>query len=470
MSGPSILDRPIRLSELIEPDAYADLCRAFVDLTGVGLRVYDAAGIGVVEVPRGEDLFEWIFGHADAKRALTEFIQLLKRTDIDEDESLTLTDPVAGTNFLVLPIAYQFEVVGKVVLGPYRASGDTDVPKGDGGIDAHTLRRLRLPLTVIASDELRRSAAVLLRATDAVCHAGYRALLTSNMHLESITEAYNDLQTANERLAAQNQELSATNARLRELDDLKSNFLATVSHELRTPLTSVIGYSEMMLEGLAGPLNDEQREYVATIMERGESLLHLISGILDISKIERGGPQALVREPVEAATLVEAALSTVRPQAHKAQLTLDRRVSPELPVLHLDRYKIRQALVNLLGNAVKFTPAGGTVTVVVELAQMRGGTPAARFAVRDTGIGIPTDQLPRIFEAFYQVDNSSTREYGGTGLGLSIVKSFVESHGGQVGVASAPSEGSTFWFMVPLSPDYRRPSGPLPRHPQGANG
>lgn len=452
MSGLSILDRPVRLAELFEPDAVTHVARAFVDQNRVGLRLYDAEHRALVEVTRGEALFDWLFEAPEAKRALTAFISRLKRAEVDDDDRLVLEDPVANTRFLVLPVVYEFDRMGKLVLGPYRPPGPTarvDTPLA-AALDAEALGHLREPLRPLEDGDLEARAEVLLRALDAIFHAGYRSLLTSNMHLEAITEAYNDLQTANTLLERRNAELQSTNARLLELDELKSNFLATVSHELRTPLTSVIGYSEMMLEGLAGPLNEEQREYIQTIMERGESLLHLISGILDISKIERGGQNAINREPVEAATLVETALSTVRPQALKGQLNLERRLAADLPVLNIDRYKTRQVLVNLLSNAVKFTPPGGTVSIEVEIAALDDGRPAVRFAVHDSGIGIPEAEQARVFEAFYQVDNSSTREYGGTGLGLSIAHSFVHSHGGQLSLESTPGEGSTFIVRLPL--------------------
>jgi signal transduction histidine kinase len=217
-----------------------------------------------------------------------------------------------------------------------------------------------------------------------------------------------------------------------------------MSHELRTPLTSVIGYSEMMLEGLGGPLTNEQREYLGIIMEKGENLLQLITSILDISKIEAGRVRLVLCE-VDPGQLMRDALATLLPHARKKGL----KVSCEpgaLPRLHADRDKLRQCLVNLCSNAVKFTPAGGAVTVRGEVL---GGDRIA-IHVTDSGIGIPEEHLPRVFDVFYQVDGSSTREYGGAGLGLAIVKSFVEAHGGEVQVRSAPGAGSTFSVILPL--------------------
>ncbi len=452
----SILDRPPRLAELIEPGLFAELCGAFADLYRVGLRVYDEQHEQLVEIVHDHGLMALLFADAVVQRATVEFVSGLVR--LDPESSVTKVDPVLGHRYVVMPIIYEFDVIGKLVCGPYR--GETDQPVHASPyasrLDVTAVSRAAERLASFGEAGLRARLTMLHTSISATCHAGYKALLTSNMHLESITEAYNDLQAANRALRERNEALAASNARLKELDELKSNFLATVSHELRTPLTSVIGYSEMLYEELAGPLNDEQKEYISTIMERGESLLQLIGGILDISKIERG-IETLSLERVTADALIEAALSTVRPQARKGQIELRVEIADGLPVLEVDRYKVRQSLVNLLSNAVKFTPPSGSVTVRTQRSlpprtpygESREPT-AVRFSVQDTGVGMPADQLGRVFEAFYQVDNSSTRSYGGTGLGLSIVKNFVEAHGGEVGVESEEGTGSTFWFIVPV--------------------
>ncbi len=266
------------------------------------------------------------------------------------------------------------------------------------------------------------------------------------------------LEDADAELQGQNERLALAVRRLEDLDRIKSNFLSTVSHELRTPLTSVIGYSEMLLEGLAGPLNPEQADYVKTVMEKGEQLLSIIQGILDISRIEAGG-LTLDRSRFDVADAIKSALSTVTPGARRKKLQLSSELPESLPPLYADRDKVRQILINLLGNAVKFTPEGGRVVVRAEVAALRraqdeacaGSLRALRIAVVDSGIGIPVEAMARIFDPFFQVDGSSTREYGGTGLGLSIVKSFVSAHGGRVWAESSPGSGSTFFVTLPLA-------------------
>lgn len=281
---------------------------------------------------------------------------------------------------------------------------------------------------------------------------GLERLLAAHMHATSMEEAYAELQQKNAHLAAAVE-------RLQEVDRVKSGFLATVSHELRTPLTSVLGYSEMLLEGLAGPLSEPQQEYVRIVMEKGEQLLGIITGILDISRIEAGGV-TLNRSQFALHDVVASALATVRPSLLRRGLKVETAVPTTLPRLFADQSKIRQVLLNLLSNAIKFTPEGGRLEVRAELTSLRRSAPdvgegdeprGVELTVADSGVGMPGEALCRIFEPFYQVDGSSTREHGGTGLGLAIVKSFVEAHGGSVWAESTPGQGSRFTVALPLT-------------------
>ncbi|HXU68850.1 MAG TPA: HAMP domain-containing sensor histidine kinase [Polyangia bacterium] len=290
-------------------------------------------------------------------------------------------------------------------------------------------------------------AAHLHRVADAFIVDGIKRAMSARMHMATVEEASRELTEKNRRLAQAVE-------RLQEADRVKSNFLATVSHELRTPLTSVIGYSEMLLEGIAGELNDEQREYVRTVMEKGDQLLQLITGILDISRME-AGEMKIDRHPFDLDEVVGVALTTVAPHARRKKLIMSCNVPEALPLVHGDRDKIRQVLLNLLGNAVKFTPEGGKIEVNAALAPLLPSAESARavrVSVKDSGIGVPPEHQKRVFDPFFQVDNSSTREYGGTGLGLSIVKRLVEAHGGVVWVDSETGKGSTFSFTIPLAP------------------
>jgi signal transduction histidine kinase len=273
---------------------------------------------------------------------------------------------------------------------------------------------------------------------DVMIFTGHKNLISAKLHIEAVTESYREL-------SDKNRQLEESYGRLKELDRLKSNFLATMSHELRTPLTSVIGYSEMMLEGLGGPLTAEQREYLGIIMEKGENLLQLITSILDISKIEAGRVRLVLSE-VDAGQIMRDAVATVLPLARKKGLRVACE-PPSIPRIQADRDKLRQCLVNLCSNAVKFTPAGGNITVSARAVDEE----RIAIHVADTGIGISEENVGRVFDVFFQVDGSSTREYGGAGLGLAIVKSFVEAHGGEVTVASSPGTGSVFTMTLPVN-------------------
>jgi len=233
-------------------------------------------------------------------------------------------------------------------------------------------------------------------------------------------------------------------------NNAKSDFLASMSHELRTPLNSIIGFSEVMIGGMAGEMTDEQKEYLNDIYSSGKHLLSLINDILDLSKVE-AGKMELITGPVSAGEIIQTALSLFREKTFKHRITLVPEVNLAAgdDVFIADERKIKQILYNLVSNAVKFTSEGGTVTIRVGKND-QDGTAAIRFDVIDTGIGISADNQTKLFHPFQQIDNTSTRSYDGTGLGLSICKGYVELHGGSISVMSEEGKGSTFSFTIPL--------------------
>jgi signal transduction histidine kinase len=292
--------------------------------------------------------------------------------------------------------------------------------------------------------------------------SGHKALLTSQMHLASVKESYRELREKNDRL-------SEAYDRLKELDRLKSNFLATVSHELRTPLTSIMGYGEMLAEGVAGPLNEEQREFVDTIRNKSDQLLGLIMSLLDLSKLENGTMPVRVGR-LNIASVIDEAVSTLMPTALKKGITIEALVPDDLPPVLGDADRLRQVFVNLTDNAVKFTPQDGDVRLIARLtveqplgepglvlvAPLR---PVVEVRVLDTGIGIAAEERDKVFDPFYQIDQSSTREYGGAGLGLAIVKRLVEAHQGSIHVEENEPHGAVFVVTLPAA----RTSGLPPR-------
>lgn len=246
----------------------------------------------------------------------------------------------------------------------------------------------------------------------------------------------------NARLFEQTQ---ASVEQLRQLDNLKNQFLANMSHELRTPLNSIIGFSRVILKGIDGPLTTEQEEDLTSIYNNGQHLLTLINEILDMAKIG-AGKMKLAFEAVDLRAAAEAVLGTVRSLIPDG-VTLSSQIAPDLPAITADPVRIRQILINLLSNAAKFTTQGA-----ISLSITRNGPDHVLFSVADTGIGIAEEDFGKLFVAFEQVDNSTTRTAGGTGLGLPITKWLVNMHGGDLWLDSKLGQGTTFFVRLPLQP------------------
>lgn len=224
----------------------------------------------------------------------------------------------------------------------------------------------------------------------------------------------------------------------------KSEFLANMSHELRTPLNSVIGFSEVLLEGNSGPLNEKQTRYLKNISKSGKHLLTIINDILDISKIESGKMQ-LYKENISVKNLLEDMFSSMQPLAAEKEIVMKVSFGPDLSYIQADKGKIKQVLYNLIGNALKFTEHGGFVTIS---AKVNGDM--VYISVEDTGIGISRMDQEKLFKPFTQIDSSISRKYEGTGLGLALSKELVVLHGGKIWVVSEPGKGSAFTFTIPV--------------------
>jgi signal transduction histidine kinase len=224
----------------------------------------------------------------------------------------------------------------------------------------------------------------------------------------------------------------------------KSEFLANVSHEIRTPMNGVIGMASLLQET---PLSPRQKDYLETLRVSGEALLVVINDILDFSKMEAGKLE-VERAPFRLAAVVSESLQVISPLALRQGLALGHRIEEGTPEAIVgDAVRTRQILLNLLGNAVKFTPEG-EVRVHLSARRLEDGRFAVHFAVADTGIGIPQEQLGRLFVAFQQLDGSTTRRHGGTGLGLAISRRLAELLGGEIWAESTVDRGSTFHFTI----------------------
>ncbi len=233
--------------------------------------------------------------------------------------------------------------------------------------------------------------------------------------------------------------------REREVDRMKTEFVSLASHELRTPLTAIKGFTEMVLDGDAGEINEEVAEYLGIVYSNAERLVALVNDLLDLSRIESGRVQ-LKSEAVDLNEVVKTVVLTMQQKVQEKQQSLDVAVDPAACDVFGDRDKLVQVLTNYVSNAHKYTQDNGVIRIDISRLD-----DLARVAVSDNGHGIAPEDQARLFSRFYRVDNAMTKEVGGTGLGLSIVKELIELQGGTVGVESVLGEGSTFWFTVPLA-------------------
>jgi len=455
-----------KLEELVDRESLTQLAKSFAELSGVGMRVFDSEGKLLADASIPVELVTYLTTLKHAKNAVESTVMAVKNLDPGPAGQASI-DGVSGGRYRVVALEHDSRRVGRLVLGPYFPPSLIDIPSAllelEPALDLDKARGLLVMAPRVTDESMDRLARHARGALDVVMFSGLKALLTGSMHLASVRESYRELQSKQDKL-------QVAYDRLKELDRLKSNFLATVSHELRTPLTSIIGYSEMLLEGIAGDIVGEQREFVTTIREKGDQLLTLIKGLLDLSKLE-SGTMSLRRGTLDVAPLVKDIVQTMAPHAKKKGIVLEGELEAGLPALWADGERMRQIILNLVENAIKFTPTAGKVKISAKLSSLaaasgaeEGGLvllgaqrTAVEFRVADTGIGIPESERGRVFDAFYQVDSSSTREQGGTGLGLSIVKRLVEGHDGAVRVEANEPGGTVFVVAIPLKRSTLRP-------------
>jgi signal transduction histidine kinase len=454
------LEQSLRLEEIVDREALTEMLKSFYALFGIPLRIFSAENLLLGDAGKEHEVCAYVNtlmkGRAGCGRVVGEV------KGLDPGETGDAVHPCfTGARYRVIAIDYDGRRIGRLIVGPYLPAAVDAAPPSllqiDPGIDEGRAKSLLLKMPRAKEETISRIAQHLKATLDLILFSGHKALLTSTMHLASVTESYRELQEKNSKL-------QEAYDRLKELDRLKSNFLATVSHELRTPLTSIIGYSEMLSEGIAGELQPEQKEFVGTIHEKGEQLLQLIMSLLDLSKLE-SGTLSMKRRATNLANVLGEVLTTITPNARKKGVSVKLETDPKLVELRADPERLRQVFINLCDNALKFTPKGGSVTMRARMLQgasdgdeeedgfalMAPAQSKIEVRVVDTGIGIPPKERQKVFDAFYQVDSSSTREYGGTGLGLSIVKRIVEAHSGSIGIEENKPQGAVFVVTLPVT-------------------
>jgi signal transduction histidine kinase len=358
-------------------------------------------------------------------------------------------------------------------------SGDYDERAVVGGITSDEVRRYKeLGVVEVSRAGAQRYDAVtdsqVGRLLKAMEKDGYRGFLIAPLEAkhevlgvicllhrtnETVPEAaVHTLRALSDQIALvvrniqYNEELARKNEELTHLDQLKSDFMATMSHELRTPLTSIIGYSDMLLSGMTGELNEKQSAFVDSILKGGESLLNLINDVLDLTKIEAGRLE-LNREAVDLRAALLGVLPVVKPRAQDKRIRISTFLPTDLPLVWADPGKLNQILLNLITNGIKYTHENGSVSV-----EARTVDDQVEIWVNDTGIGIAREDQDKVFQRFTQIDSSATRSQGGTGLGLAIVRELVELHGGAIRLQSKLGKGSSFIFTMPIS---TKPADPL---------
>ena len=263
--------------------------------------------------------------------------------------------------------------------------------------------------------------------------------------LGELEEKREQLERLNSRLEESNRELNEANAQLRELSAMKEEFLALTTHDLRSPLTVISGVINFFTSGRLGELTPEQKNMVEMMERNTQNLIELVNDLLDASKLE-SGTMRLDAASISLRALIEELREEMQPLAAEKEIALEELVPEDLPQLRADRAKLRRVLVNLVSNALKFTPRGGRVRVNAAREDS-----FVRVSVSDTGVGIPPDDLRDIFDKYAQARSRATRSEKGTGLGLYITRQLVELHGGKIEVKSEVGKGSTFSFTIPVA-------------------
>lgn len=428
-------------AERIYADFLALFNKGFEHMEGLGVEVLlylnqcGYVDLGVMYLVEGEEI-EAVASFGVEKplepdRIIYECIQhrrMVRFQGIPSATSLSV-NMVSRTVFprevVAIPLIYRENVMGVLELASIR------------GFDEKELREIAERMAYQMTIGIRELKASLLQKKLS------EDLLRLNQELRAMNE---ELKTMNQELEERERALNEVNLRLGEASRAKSDFLSNMSHELRTPLSAIIGFTEILRDGLYGDLNEKQREYVEIVYKSSQHLLDLINDILDLSKVESGRME-LNLEKFRLKEVLESSVSLLREKAMKHHIKMDLTIFPEADIeVEADKRKLKQILFNLLSNGVKFTPEGGSVEVIAK----RASDDLLEISVKDTGIGIKSEDIPKLFQEFTQLESPYTKKYEGSGLGLALTKRLVELHGGKIWVESEYGKGSCFTFTLPV--------------------
>ncbi|MDP3278140.1 MAG: HAMP domain-containing sensor histidine kinase [Deltaproteobacteria bacterium] len=424
----------VALRDLWPPDACA--------LTVV--REDGSTWIGLDEPIGPYALCQLVDGYESTRSACESLVQLTLRGAIAQRNVVT-EQCFTGALYVRAAIRVAETEFGRVIAGPFRAPNavqlDASLTALEPAIeDAQATREFAL-LPSLDATVARERVHVIRVLLETLCLQRFREL-----GREDRAHAVSALA---EELARKNEALLSANEHLRELDRIKGNFLATISHELKTPLTSIMGYAEMLGENIGGDLSTEQRNFVRVIFDRAQQLHGMITSLIELARMDHTRSSHHFAS-VDIVALVREASATFAPIARKRNMELSVELEPDLPSVWGDQGYLRQVLQNLVDNALKFTPDGGRIVISLRSVEaplpsrrveesddenigssvLNMPVPAIELSVRDSGVGIPVSERPRVFDAFYQVDAGVTRQFGGAGLGLAIVRRVVLAHRG----------------------------------------
>jgi len=332
---------------------------------------------------------------------------LINRDTENTGQEYALLDILNAESLITAPIIVRDEPVGFILMGNTSLGGEA--AEGDAEL-----------LSILAS------------------HIG-----TAIENTRLYTELFSSQKELERRVAERTQELEKLNEELKTLNKMKSDFISAVSHELRTPLTSIKGYASILIAGKLGDVLPAQRERLEKIDKHSNSLVHLINNLLDIARIESGNVQMEMRN-ASIKEIIDSIVDTVMPQVKEKNISLKINSDIKFDKIKADPGQIERVFLNLLSNAVKFTPEKGKVTIEVKEKDDN-----VQFSIEDTGIGIPPQDIPKVFQEFFRADNALDQKIKGSGLGLSLVKKIVEAHKGKIWFDSVLGKGTRFTFTIP---------------------